>query len=161
MFKYKDLTVGISSVLLGILIILQSKGLVAKTSMDPAGPAALPLLMAWTMIVLGVVEAAGGFIAGKARKKPAESVGKIAGFFARYRLSILVMILGAAFCALFNLLGFIIVMPLFYAAVLWVLGKRDVKSLVVTNLVFNLILFVLFKFALSVDLPLGPFESLF
>ncbi|HUX42673.1 MAG TPA: tripartite tricarboxylate transporter TctB family protein [Rectinemataceae bacterium] len=164
MFSAKDLSVGIVAIILGIVIITQSQGLVAKTSLDPAGPSALPLLMAWAMIVLGAIHIVGGIVAKRANKdaKPREGIGAIlTSFLSRYRLVMLVALEGAAFIALLNFLGYLIALPLMTAAILWTLGNRNLKTLIGTNLALTAILFVLFHFALTVDFPLGPFTGLF
>ena len=164
MFSAKDLSVGIVAIILGIVIITQSQGLVAKTSLDPAGPAALPLLMAWAMIVLGAVHIVGGIVARRAKKdgKAGKGFGEIlSSFFSRYRLVMLVALEGAAFIALLNLLGYLIALPLMIAAILWTLGNRNPKTLIGANLILTAVLFVVFRFGLMVDLPLGPFANLF
>jgi len=165
MFSYKDFAVGIASILLGVLIVFESRGLVAKTSLDPAGPAALPLMMAWSLIVLGAIEVVGGLYARgktKADRPPSAGFKAVLGkWYERYRLVLIVMIIGAAFCALFDLLGYLIAVPLMFAAILWFMERRDLKSIIGINLAVTAFLFVVFKYALSVNLPLGPFSGLF
>lgn len=164
MFKAKDLAVGIAAIAFGIFILLQAQTIVVRTSLDPAGPAALPSIMAWAMIVLGLIHIVGGVLARAKQGTKAEkkSVGaRLAAFFEHYREVLIVMLIGAAFCVLFDILGYLISIPLLFASILWVLGKRDIKSLLGVNLALTAVLFVLFRFGLSVDLPLGPIGLLF
>lgn len=164
MFIVKDLAVGIASILLGVFIYLQGKGLTAKTSLDPAGPAALPMMMAYAIIFLGIVHVLGGLYARKITKNDNPSptfAEKFRKFLDRYHLVMVVFLIGVAYYFLLNVLGYPIATPLLFAGILWALGKRDLKSLLLTNLILTTILFVVFRFGLSVDLPLGPFETLF
>ena len=164
MFIVKDLAVGIASILLGVFIYLQGKDLTAKTSLDPAGPAALPMMMAYAIIFLGIVHVFGGLYARKKTKSdtpPLAFAETFRKFLDRYHLVMVVFLIGVAYFTLLTLLGYPIATPLLFAAILWTLGKRDLKSLIVTNLILTTILFVVFRFGLSVDLPLGPFETLF
>lgn len=164
MFVIKDIAVGIAAILLGIFIIFQSQGLIAKTSLDPAGPTAIPLMMAWAMIALGIIHIIGGMFARKkaGAKDDKKSAGaSLRAFLDRYRLVIVVILLGLAFYALFDILGYLIAIPLLYGSILWTMGKRDLKSVVGFNLAMTAILFIVFRFGLSVDLPLGPFAYLF
>lgn len=164
MFSVKDIAVGGASILLGIFIFLQSRDLVAKTSLDPAGPAALPLMMAWVLVILGAIEVLGGLYAKKKTKsdKPVTSlIQKLQAFYVHYKLVLRVMLIGAIFCVLLDFLGYLIAVPLLFAAILWVMGRKDLKALLVINLITTAVLFVAFRFVLSVDLPLGPFAGLF
>ena len=132
--------------------------------MDPAGPAALPLITAWIMIIIGAVLLAGGSLAARKAVKsaPRSSVASaLRGFADRYRLVLVVIFFCLAYSFMYEILGYLIMTPLLIGSIMWVLGYRNKRSLMMVSGFMTAILFVVFRFGLTVKLPLGFWEKLF
>jgi hypothetical protein len=73
--------------------------------------------------------------------------------------ALILAVLGLA--ALWNPLGFLIAMPLFLVAALWIMGGREVWSIITIALLFTVIVYLVFAQLLGVRIPVGPFTPLF
>jgi putative tricarboxylic transport membrane protein len=154
MFKKNDWIFGLISILIGVFVLANIRDLLkVSNSMDPAGPAALPSIIAWAMVAIGLV------IRREKGKGKTETLPR------RERKSltpvVLITLASAVFIACLSSVGYPIAMPLLIAAIMLSVGVRDVKKIAITSIVTTLILFVSFSFGLNVDLPLGILKRFF
>lgn len=160
MFKKDDLAVGIISILIGIGIIVQAQYLKVKFSTDPAGPKALPVIIAIGIIVIGVIHVGGGLLARRQiEKDPADQ--SAASWFNSYRPVILIILSSLIYAGLMELIGYLILTPLFIGSIMWVLDDRNIKRVSKVSILMTVILFVVFRWGLQVDFPMGILENLF
>lgn len=162
MFKKNDWIFGLISILIGVFVLVNIRDLLkVSNSMDPAGPAALPSIIAWAMVAIGLVHIATSMIMIRREK----GKGKTETLPRRERKSltpvVLITLASAVFIACLSSVGYPIAMPLLIAAIMLSVGVRDVKKIAITSIVTTLILFVSFSFGLNVDLPLGILKRFF
>jgi membrane-associated HD superfamily phosphohydrolase len=161
MFKRDDYVVGIVSILIGLFIIFDASALRAKTSLDPAGPAALPVMIAWGMIVIGVIHLVGAWFANKVltTKTQTKSFTKK---LRDYRAVIAVTVISLAYAGLLDILGYLLMTPLLIGLILWYVHVRDMRHIAKVSVTMTVVLYAIFAFGLKVRLPIGSlFESLF
>ncbi|KJS87324.1 MAG: hypothetical protein JM58_04565 [Peptococcaceae bacterium BICA1-8] len=155
MFKRNDYIVGIASILLGIFILLQSAELIArvKMSIDPAGPAALPNLMAYIMIAIGIIHLVGAWHANRViEEKQSKSVKE---FVEQYKAVVYVTLVSIIYAVFLESIGYLILTPLLIGSLLWIVKMRNFGKISQVSIFMTIILFTIFKFGLKVKLPLG------
>jgi len=154
-FKRNDYIVAVAAILFGIFILLQSAQLEeqVKVSIDPAGPTALPNLMAFIIIAMGIVHLAGAYYANKVTEKGQSR--SFSDFVSQYKAVAYVSIISIAYAFLMDIIGYIILTPLLIGSLLWVVQVRDLKRIVRVSTLMTGILFIVFRFGLQVKLPLG------
>lgn len=161
MFKKKDWIFGIISVAIGVFVLLNIESLRdIKNSMDPAGPAALPSIIAWSMIVIGIIHVAASlYLIRKesVKEKSEEGLKKNKSIMPVLKISIASVI----YILLLPFIGYPLAMPLLTASIMLSVGIREKKKIIAVSLMTTIILFTSFTFGLKVDLPLGFFESFF
>lgn len=161
MFKKKDWIFGVISVVLGLFVLFNIEALrEIKNSMDPAGPAALPSIIAWSMIIIGLLHIAAALYLIRiesVKEKRGEVTNKTKSILPVVKISIASVI----YILLLPIIGYPLAMPLLITAIMLSVGIREKKKIIVVSLMTTIILFVSFTFGLKVDLPLGFFESFF
>jgi len=156
MFKRKDISVGVASILAAAFIILQSRNLVVRTSLDPAGPTFVPEIIAWAMILIGVALIAGGLAARKAgaAKPTAPGQGLIEKLMV-YRQVLLIVALSLAYALLVDAVGYLLMTPILIGGIMWILNVHDIKKVLRVCIPISVVLYLVFRFGLQVKLPLG------
>lgn len=155
MFKREDWIFGVIALALGVAVLLYSKTLDVATSADPSGPAAMPRIVAWMSVAIGIVHIAGAYriIRANPNPEPKEKKGS-----ATPVISI------CAACAIYYLLlekaGYIIMTPLLISAVMTSVGERNVRRILGTSIGASAFLFCVFKYVLGVNMSLGIFSGL-
>ena len=160
MFKRGDLTVGLASILIALFIILQSRNLVVRTSLDPAGPTFVPLIIAWGMIFIGIILIAGALYVRRVTPAPAKGGAGLVQKFNDYKYVLMVVALSLAYAALLDVVGYLIMTPILIGGIMWVLNVRDIKEILKVSIPVSVILYVVFRFGLQVKLPLGFLSTL-
>ena len=74
--------------------------------------------------------------------------------------ALLVIVLCIAYAALFEVLGYVLVSTLLAAAIMWLIGKRDVKQVVLVSVLVPLLMWFVFDKLLTVNIPMGVLEFL-
>lgn len=160
MFNKDDLFVGIVSILIGIGIIVQAQYLKVKFASDPAGPKAVPVIIAIGIIVIGIIHIGGGLFARKMiGEDPAHQTATL--WLKQYRPVILVILSSLIYAGLMELVGYLILTPLFIGSIMWVLDEKDIKRVSKVSILMTVILFVVFRWGLQVSFPMGFLENLF
>jgi hypothetical protein len=159
-----DVLVAACFSVLGFFMILAASEIKSGMMRDPIGPRA-------AFYVCGGVLALGGLavIIGHLRRwskqqghiVPSEGGDDEAGYpaSAGRAWALILAVLGLA--TLWNPLGFLIAMPLFLIAALWIMGGREVWSIMMIALLFTGIVYLIFAQALGVRIPVGPLTPLF
>jgi hypothetical protein len=160
MFKREDIYVGIASILVAIFIIFQSRDLVVRTPMDPAGPTFVPLVIAWGMIFIGIILIAGGLYALRLTQASVTPSGGFLMQLSKYQYVLLIVAISLAYGGLLDTVGYLIMTPILIGGIMWVLKVRDIKQILKVAIPLSLVLYVVFRFGLQVKLPLGVFEFL-
>ena len=161
MFKKNDWIFGIISMAIGLFVLLNIEPLrEVKNSMDPAGPASLPSLIALIMIAIGLLHVVASIY--MIRKEPVNEktngeTKKTKSVFPVVRISAASVI----YILLLPIIGYPLATPLLIAAIMLSVGIRKKKKIIIVSLLTTIILFASFTFGLKVDLPLGFFESFF
>ena len=71
-----------------------------------------------------------------------------------------VILLCIAYAALFEVLGYVLVSTLIAAIIMWLIGKRDVKQVVLVSVLVPLLMWFVFYKLLTVNIPMGVLEPL-
>ncbi|KJS23631.1 MAG: hypothetical protein VR72_00535 [Clostridiaceae bacterium BRH_c20a] len=159
MFKHNDYIVGIVSILLGLFIIAQGEMIEGQIvmSIDPAGPTALPDLMAYIIIIIGVVLIGGAWFVNKAlAEKPDKK--KIQDMVIEYKAVIYSCLVSVIYAMLLEFVGYLIMTPILMAALLWIVQIRKISKVIKISVTMTAILYTVFAFGLRVKLPLGFLE---
>lgn len=160
MFKRGDLTVGLASILIAVFIIFQSRNLVVRTSLDPAGPTFVPLIIAWGMIFIGIVLIAGDLYVRKVTPAPPKGDAGPIQKLIEYKYVIMVVALSLAYAGLLDTIGYLIMTPVLIGGIMWVLKVRDIKEILKVSISVSVLLYVVFRFGLQVKLPMGFIATL-
>ena len=73
---------------------------------------------------------------------------------------VFVIVLCAAYAALFEVLGYVLVSTLVAAIIMWLIGKRDIKQIVLVSVLVPLIMWFVFYKLLTVNIPMGVLQPL-
>ena len=71
-----------------------------------------------------------------------------------------VIVLCIAYALLFEVLGYVLVSTLLAAAIMWLIGKRDVKQIVLVSILVPLLMWFVFYKLLTVNIPMGVLTPL-
>lgn len=152
MFKREDALVGIVSVILGIFVLVVASTFHETTTLDPAGPAGVPRILAWCILIIGIIHVIGAFLT------PKSSNGKKTDWAKEFQDAkpiLQISVVCAAYLALLEFIGYLICTPLLIMGIMWVIKVRNIRSLLVTSVVTTIILFLVFSVALNVNFPMG------
>lgn len=157
MFKREDLFVGIVSVLLGVFVLITASTFHESTTLDPAGPGGVPILLAWGILVIGIIHIVGAFMAPKFT---GDKKAKYAKEFEEWKPVLRITLVCILYIALIEYIGYLIATPLLIAGIMLMIKVRSVKSLVLTSVFTTAILYIVFGVVLKVSLPMGFLEAL-
>ena len=73
---------------------------------------------------------------------------------------VLVIVLCLAYAALFEVLGYVLASTIIAAIIMWLIGKRDVKQIVLVSVLVPLLMWFVFYKLLTVNNPMGVLEPL-
>ena len=74
--------------------------------------------------------------------------------------ALLVIVLCIAYALLFEVLGYVLVSTLIAAAIMWLIGKRDVKQIILVSVLVPLLMWFVFYKLLTVNIPMGVLQPL-
>ena len=74
--------------------------------------------------------------------------------------AVFVIALCCAYAALFEVLGYVLASTLIAAVIMWLIGKRDVKQIVLVSVLVPLLMWFVFYKLLTVNIPMGVLEPL-
>lgn len=155
MFQRNDWVVGIASVLMGAFVIIRSMSWEAVNSLDPAGPDAIPVLLASGMIIIGIIHLVGSWYVIKGGQQKS---GNWLNEAAELKPILHISLLSIIYILLIDYIGYLIATPLLIISIMWVVQVREIKKLLITGLSATVILFLLFYVGLKVKLPMGFLE---
>lgn len=90
--------------------------------------------------------------------EPAQSINAVKD--KGVQAALLVVVLCAAFTALFTPLGYVICGALVSVAIMFLIGKRNWVQMIVISVLVPLVMFVIFYKVLTVNIPMGPLSFL-
>lgn len=157
MFKRDDWMFGLLSVGVGAVALWAVDELAGVKTMDPAGPAAMPRIVAWIMIGIGLLHIGGSLLVLRqaatgetAQKKKKNNVPVI-----------LICLAGLVYYLFLERVGYLLMTPFLILAVMASVGERNLKKMLATAVGTALLLFCVFHFGLGVNMPLGVLAPLF
>ena len=71
-----------------------------------------------------------------------------------------VIVLCAAYAALFEVLGYVLASTIVAAIIMWLIGKRDIKQIVLVSVLVPLLMWFVFYKLLTVNIPMGVLQPL-
>ena len=74
--------------------------------------------------------------------------------------AVFVIALCCAYAALFKVLGYVLASTLIAAVIMWLIGKRDVKQIVLVSVLVPLLMWFVFYKLLTVNIPMGVLTPL-
>jgi hypothetical protein len=160
-----DLAIAGVTIALGALILVLTRRIGTTLIIDPIGPRGFGYLISGALML-------GGLAAVISRLRrwdenegnnnvPSDGAADEDDVPVSANRPILVVLAAAAYIALLQPLGFLIVTPLFLGALLYMMRTRNVRGRIVIPIVFTIVVFVVFSQGLNVNLPVGPFRPLF
>ena len=148
MFHRSDRYLGIGFMLFSIFMYYISTTWPMNFSSDPAGPSAIPKILCVGLCILGLILTVGGFgVKAKGNKV----------LFTRQELIITgaLTIASIIYINILPVIGYLLATPLLIASILWFVGTKKVKTIVLVSIIGTLVLFLLFYSLLQINLPLG------
>lgn len=148
MFNRSDRYIGLGFVVFGAYMFYLSTTWPANYSSDPAGPSAIPKILCVGLMILGAILAVGGFGVKVKSEKPMVTKDEL----------VLTGCLTAAcilYIVILPIIGYLLATPLLLAAILWLVGTKKPKTLILVSVIGTIVLFLLFYSLLQVNLPLG------
>ncbi|MBQ2833232.1 MAG: tripartite tricarboxylate transporter TctB family protein [Clostridia bacterium] len=127
-------------------------------------PASFPQIMCIGMIVFTVVLLVQSIL--KLRKMdPDDPMIQPAGTLNALKnkgvqAALFVIVLCMAYAALFEVLGYVLVSAVIAAIIMWLIGKRDVKQILLVSVLVPLLMWLVFYKLLTVNIPMGVLEFL-
>ena len=73
---------------------------------------------------------------------------------------VFVIVLCLAYAALFEVLGYVLASTIVAAVIMWLIGKRDVKQIVLVSILVPLLMWFVFYKLLTVNIPMGVLQPL-
>ena len=74
--------------------------------------------------------------------------------------AIFVIVLCAAYAALFEVLGYVLASTIVAAIIMWLIGKRDIKQIILVSVLVPLLMWFVFYKLLTVNIPMGVLQPL-
>ena len=74
--------------------------------------------------------------------------------------AVFVIVLCAAYAALFEVLGYVLASTIVAAIIMWLIGKRDVKQIALVSVLVPLLMWFVFYKLLTVNIPMGVLQPL-
>ena len=71
-----------------------------------------------------------------------------------------VIVLCIAYAALFKVLGYVLASAIVAAIIMWLIGKRDVKQILLVSILVPLLMWLVFYKLLTVNIPMGVLDPL-
>ena len=71
-----------------------------------------------------------------------------------------VIVLCIAYAALFEVLGYVLISAIIAAIIMWLIGKRDVKQIILVSVLVPLLMWFVFYKLLTVNIPMGILQPL-
>jgi len=71
-----------------------------------------------------------------------------------------VIVLCIAYAALFEVLGYVLISAIIAAIIMWLIGKRDVKQIILVSVLVPLLMWFVFYKLLTVNIPMGVLQPL-
>lgn len=158
MFSREDSLVGIVSVLLGIFVLIISSTFRETTALDPTGPGGVPTILAWCILIIGIIHIAGAYLAPKLNE---DKKTKFAKEFEAAKPILRIALVCVLYISLLEHIGYLIATPLLMIGIMWTIEVRNIKSLLLTSVVTTVVLFLIFSVALKVKLPMGFLSGIF
>ncbi|MBV1758717.1 MAG: tripartite tricarboxylate transporter TctB family protein [Dethiosulfatibacter sp.] len=160
MFKRYDWSVGIASILLGVFIIYRSSFWANYQSSESAGPGYVPLILAWGMVIIGVIHLVGWWVDYK-RGKKTEDIINYAKEWQEFKPLVMLVTASIIYILALKTVGYLLMTPLLIASILWIIKERKIKGIIITSISVTIILFLIFFYGLSIKLPLGILKPFF
>ena len=73
---------------------------------------------------------------------------------------VFVIVLCALYAALFEVLGYVLVSTIVAAVIMWLIGKRNIKQIVLISVLVPLLMWLVFYKLLTVNIPMGVLQPL-
>lgn len=74
--------------------------------------------------------------------------------------ALFVIVLCIVYAALFDVLGYVLISAIVAAIIMWLIGKRDVKQIVLISILVPLLMWFVFYKLLTVNIPMGVLQPL-
>ena len=74
--------------------------------------------------------------------------------------AVFVIVLCAAYAALFEVLGYVLASTIVAAIIMWLIGKRDIKQIALVSILVPLLMWFVFYKLLTVNIPMGVLQPL-
>lgn len=156
MFNREDGIVGVVSVLLGIFVIIYSATFHETTSMDPAGPGAVPIILAWCILIIGVIHIGGAYFAPRVKE---DKKAKWAKEFEEAKPILRITLICIIYIFIIEYVGYLIATPLLIIGIMYSIKVRNIKNLLLTSVITTVVLFLIFGIVLKVRFPMGFLEA--
>jgi hypothetical protein len=163
MNKRIDLAVAVTVILVGAFILIEARDIRAGLIPDPITSRGLANITGTFLIIAGMIVALlrlKSWSALPGNYVPLEGSADEPGHPASAVRSFAVMLSALLWVFLLKPLGFLIVTPLFLAAILLIMGIRSKRTVIAFSIIFALILWITFSQILKIILPLGPLTAL-
>ena len=127
-------------------------------------PASFPQFMCAGMMVFTVVLLVQSLFSLKKMEADDPNVQEAASInFLRNKgvqAGLFVIVLCVVYVALFEVLGYVLASAIVAAIIMWLIGKRDVKQILLVSILVPLLMWLVFYKLLTVNIPMGVLDPL-
>ena len=160
---FSDLIGGILFAALAIWALMQTFGF-QEIKNSPAQPSLFPQIMSIGLLIFSAIVIIQSALKLKTMKEGdpmAEPTGSLNFIKNKGVLgALLVIVLCILFVALFKTLGYVLCAALVGIAVMYLIGKRDIKIMLLVGILVPLVMWFVFYKVLSVNIPMGVLQPL-
>ncbi|MFZ7104074.1 MAG: tripartite tricarboxylate transporter TctB family protein [Peptococcaceae bacterium] len=154
MFQRNDWITGIISLFIGVFTLIRAATWNAQ-SLDPSGPGAIPIILAWGIIVIGIIHLIGSWSAVK------KGESKETFNWGEYKIIAQITVMCIIYILLLRSIGYLILTPLLIMGIMKSVNEPNTWKSFKVGVLSTVVLFVVFFYGLHVKLPLGFFNNIF
>lgn len=161
MDRRKDVAVALTIAAAGLTLVILARRLPEGSIRDPLGTAAMPTAVGALLFAGGVLLALRRVIRwrGTGTDVAAEGAQDVPGYRASTLRAMVVWGTCTVYALLLQIVGFVLLTPVFLAFLLWALDVRRPRRLLVIAVVATGVMWLLFSVVLGVRLPEGPLQG--
>ena len=153
--RFAHIICALVGILLGIVAITMSKHFKQFTNV-PVGPEVFPQIMAYGLIICSLVLLVQSIFKKTNEKAPTLSPKDKGIQYMLLTVAVVVLIY-----LLWDIAGFLIVGSFSLFSLMWIADYRNYKNMIIISLITTVLIWLIFWQVLVIELPLGPFDTLF
>jgi len=126
----------------------------------PVGPEFFPRALAVVLFIFCTALLISSIIHKETAKEKEKGSPTISPLNKNMQKAIAGLLIIVVYALLWEIVGFLIVTPIAVFLMIFLLGKRDYRNMIIVSIIATIVIFCAFKFLLSIELPMGIIEDI-